>query len=339
MGRGWWGEAGGVVFACGQVGGWLVGCPVGVYQVGRQPGTVSGRGFLDMCCCGALHPPRPAARRPPPHHALAHSVLPALQLLAAAAAAAPPLRALNLQHTGVTDAGLAQLGASFPRLNSLQLSYCRSITDAGLRELAALMQLQSLCVYNAPKVRPWRRPARARGGGGGECLLGQGRGGPAGASYITQGCADSQSICVALACHWCRCQSRGSATWPPPAPACSTCTLVTTRAPRAPAPGRGWRSWRRSDARRAAAGWVLRGVAAAPGRGGCGWRRSDATLVKGVDQVRLRRLTSAGRGRRLQVQLLKRHPGAESQFESSTVRAVLQLQGGSAAWGCPGLRA
>jgi internalin A len=46
----------------------------------------------------------------------------------------------------VTDAGLKELAA----LKQLQTLYLRgrSVTDAGLKEMAALKQLQTLCLYN-----------------------------------------------------------------------------------------------------------------------------------------------------------------------------------------------
>lgn len=52
----------------------------------------------------------------------------------------------------MSDAGLASLAPSFPGLTCLRLSYCRDITDAGLRPLAALTSLGELCLYNAGGV-------------------------------------------------------------------------------------------------------------------------------------------------------------------------------------------
>jgi len=49
---------------------------------------------------------------------------------------------LNLKWTRVTDAGLKEL-AALKQLQGLDLSFTQ-LTDAGLKELAALQQLQEL---------------------------------------------------------------------------------------------------------------------------------------------------------------------------------------------------
>src|SRR5271170_2244333 len=55
-----------------------------------------------------------------------------------------PVRSVDLPNrTKVTDAELKEL-AALKQLQSLRLYGCNNVTDAGLQELAALKQLQSL---------------------------------------------------------------------------------------------------------------------------------------------------------------------------------------------------
>jgi internalin A len=57
----------------------------------------------------------------------------------------PPEKAfgLSLDYTEVTDAGLKEL-AGLKQLQSLDIGRCKGVTDAGLKELAGLKQLQTL---------------------------------------------------------------------------------------------------------------------------------------------------------------------------------------------------
>src|SRR5262249_18133567 len=57
--------------------------------------------------------------------------------------ALPKLRGLNLGATGVTDAGLKEL-AALKALQTLDLTGCPKVTDAGLKQLAAVKGLKEL---------------------------------------------------------------------------------------------------------------------------------------------------------------------------------------------------
>eukprot|EP00879_Flechtneria_rotunda_P027195 GHRR01029075.1.p1 GENE.GHRR01029075.1~~GHRR01029075.1.p1 ORF type:complete len:541 (+),score=200.10 GHRR01029075.1:907-2529(+) len=74
------------------------------------------------------------------------------QLLAAAAMAGAHLTSINLQHSQVTDAGLAAAATDFPQLASLHLSYCRHAGDAGLSHVLDMQHLQELGLYSTPCV-------------------------------------------------------------------------------------------------------------------------------------------------------------------------------------------
>jgi hypothetical protein len=75
-----------------------------------------------------------------------------LQVLAQLAAAKAPVTRLVLQHTPVTDEAVDLAVGAFPGLQSLYLSYCRSISDAALQSLMAAKKLQVLDLYNVPLV-------------------------------------------------------------------------------------------------------------------------------------------------------------------------------------------
>jgi len=62
-----------------------------------------------------------------------------------------PVRSVDLGLCDVTDAGLKEL-AALKQLQSLNLIRCEKVTDAGLKELAALKQLQSLDLRGCDKV-------------------------------------------------------------------------------------------------------------------------------------------------------------------------------------------
>ncbi len=63
------------------------------------------------------------------------------------------------------DAALSHLPSSFPCLQQLRLSYCRAVTDTGLRALAPLGSLRELCLYNTPQVELGGRRAAWEGRG------------------------------------------------------------------------------------------------------------------------------------------------------------------------------
>lgn len=73
-------------------------------------------------------------------------------LLSSVAAAGANLMHLNLQHSQVSDAGLAAVAAAFPKLQSLYLSYCRNVGDQGLQQLLGMSQLAELDLFNTPCV-------------------------------------------------------------------------------------------------------------------------------------------------------------------------------------------
>lgn len=54
-------------------------------------------------------------------------------------------------HTAVTDAGVKEL-AALKGLTTLDLTYCRQVTDAGVKELAALKGLTTLNLFGCQKV-------------------------------------------------------------------------------------------------------------------------------------------------------------------------------------------
>ena len=67
----------------------------------------------------------------------------------------PTLRHLNVARSGapaVTDTTLQRLRRLAPRLCSLDVSFCRSLTEEGLRRLAKLPELRTLSVAGVPAV-------------------------------------------------------------------------------------------------------------------------------------------------------------------------------------------
>eukprot|EP00878_Enallax_costatus_P020469 GHUV01021643.1.p1 GENE.GHUV01021643.1~~GHUV01021643.1.p1 ORF type:complete len:610 (+),score=106.89 GHUV01021643.1:124-1953(+) len=79
------------------------------------------------------------------------------RLLASVAAAggskqASGLRQLNLQHSQITDQGLAAVVKAFPQLSALYLGYCRNVGDQGLMQLLGMKGLVRLDLFNTPCV-------------------------------------------------------------------------------------------------------------------------------------------------------------------------------------------
>jgi Leucine-rich repeat (LRR) protein len=59
---------------------------------------------------------------------------------------------LSSSHQLITDEGVELIAAQFPNLEILDLSYCKKVTDAGIKHLAQLKNLKTLDVSCCPSV-------------------------------------------------------------------------------------------------------------------------------------------------------------------------------------------